>query len=180
MVGFGNVGRETAMLFRANGLNVSVYDPYASRESVEEQGFTYYTNLLDMLPACDIVSLHVPSTPETRKIIGKDALQKMKAGSFLINNARGDLVDEDALYEALTAGNLAGAAVDLMEKEPIDTSNKLLSLSNFIVTPHMAALTKECSSKLALMAAEGTLAVLIGEKWPVVFNEEVYMHDKWK
>lgn len=180
IVGFGNVGKQTAMLFHANGLNISVYDPYASRESVEEKGFTYYTDLFDMLPTCDIVSLHIPATPETRKIISTEALKKMKAGSFLINNARGDLVDEDALYEALTAGNLAGAAVDLMEKEPVDTNSKLLSLSNFIVTPHMAALTRECSSKLAVMAAEGTLAVIRGEKWPVVFNKEVYMHEKWK
>lgn len=180
VVGYGNVGKKTAELFHANGLKVCVYDPFVSRQAVEEKGFTYYKDLFDMLPFCDIVTLHIPATPETRKIIGADAIRLMKEGAFLINNARGDLVNEDALYDALSTGKLAGAAVDLMEKEPIDINNRLLSLSNFIVSPHMASLTKECASKLAQMAVEGTLAVIRGEKWPDVFNKEAYLHDRWK
>lgn len=113
-------------------------------------------------------------------MFGAPQFAAMKPGAFFVNCARGEIVDEAALFEALSSGHLAGAAVDVMADEPMKKDNRLFSLPNFIATPHMAALTKESASRTSRLTAEGTLAVLRGERWPHVANPEVYQHSRWK
>ena len=98
----------------------------------------------------------------------------------MINCARGDLVDESALYKGLREGRLAGAAADLMAMEPFDITSPLMSLPNFIATPHMAALSRESSIRAAKMVVDGMIAVINGKKWPHICNPDVYNHPKWK
>lgn len=179
IIGFGNIGRMTAGLFARQDMKIHVYDPYVKRKDVEACGYVWHEKLNECLAVGDIISLHMPSTEETRGMIGKDQFSVMRKGSFLINCARGDIVDEAALYLALTEGPLAGAAVDVMQKEPIDPRNKLFECANFIATPHMAALTQESSARTSRITAEGTLAVLAGERWKNVADPEVYRHEKW-
>ena len=107
-------------------------------------------------------------------------LLEMKPSAFLINCARGDIVDENALLSVLRYRKIAGAAVDVLTEEPMKSGHPLMGLDNFIVSPHMAAQTQETTSAVVIMAVQGTLAVLNGEKWPHVCNPEVYNHPKWK
>jgi D-3-phosphoglycerate dehydrogenase len=180
IVGFGNIGKETARVGRNNEMNIIAYDAFVPKEKFEQYGYAYVESLDELLERSDFISLHVPATADTKKMLGTDQFKKMKAGAFLVNCARGDVVDEDALYEALKNGHLAGAAVDVMGDEPMLPGNKLFALPNFIATPHMAALTQEGAARTSVMAAEGTLAVLRGERWPHVVNPEVYQHERWK
>ncbi|MDR2111990.1 MAG: hydroxyacid dehydrogenase [Candidatus Accumulibacter sp.] len=179
IVGFGNIGRETARICRNNDMEVSVYDPFIP-ERAQTQGYRREKELAALLASCDIVSLHMPATAETRKMFGASQFAAMKPGAFLINCARGEIVDEDALFDALSSKRLAGAAVDVMADEPMKKENRLFSLPNFIATPHMAALTRESAARTSTLTAEGTLAVLRGEHWPHVANPAVYRHPRWQ
>lgn len=179
VIGFGNIGRIAARLFSRNDLEVHVYDPYVKRPDVEKLGYVYHDELEDCLSACSLFSLHMPSTASTRGMFGKKQFDAMPDGSFLINCARGDIVDEDAFYEALKSGKLAGGAVDVLKSEPMDPAGKLFTCPNFIATPHMAALTQESSARTSLLTARGTLAVLNGERWDKVANPNVYCHPRW-
>lgn len=179
IIGFGNIGKETAKICQGNGMKVFVYDPYVSREAVEAMGYTFVADLYEILGASDVISLHMPSTPATRKMFGAKAFKAMKEGIFIVNCARGDIVDEAALYEALVTGKVAGAAVDVMDAEPMDPNHKLFALNNFIATPHMAALTQESAFRTSQLTVRGTLAVIRGEKWPHVADREVYRHPRW-
>lgn len=180
IVGFGNIGRETAKLFASNAMIVHVYDPFVTKESVEADRYIYHEELEALLGACDVISLHMPSLTKTRRMFNKERFAAMKAGMFIVNCARGDIIDEEALYEALRCGKVAGAAVDVLCSEPMDVKNKLFTLPNFIATPHMAALTKESAARTAKLTAQGTLAVLRGEKWAQVANREAYLHARWQ
>lgn len=180
IIGFGNIGRETAKIFAGNGMQVHVYDPFVAEDVVKnEYKYEYHPKLETLLSACDLLSLHMPSLPSTRGMFSTKQFEQMKDGIFIVNCARGDIIDEDALYEALKNGKVAGAAVDVLKSEPMDISNKLFSLSNFIATPHMAALTKESADRTSRLTVEGTLAVLRGEVWDKVANKEVYKHKIW-
>jgi len=180
ILGFGNIGREAAKIFKNNEMEISVYDPFVDQSTVEALGYTYEPSLSSMLPDCDVISLHMPLTPETRGMLGREQFGKMKKGLLLINCARGDVIDEDALFDALSSGHLAGAAVDVMKQEPMNRDNKLFTLNNFIATPHMAALTQEGASRTSLLTAEGVLAVLGKQDWPYVYNPEALKHPRWK
>lgn len=179
IAGFGNIGKETARICRNNDMDVSVYDPFVPAEVVEKLGYTHEPELGGLLKTCDVFSLHMPATRETANMFGAPQFAAMKPGAFLVNCARGEIVDEAALFEALSSGHLAGAAVDVMADEPMKKDNTLFALPNFIATPHMAALTKESASRTSKLAAEGTLAVLRGEHWPHVANPQVYQHPRW-
>ena len=181
IVGFGNIGKETAKIFANNEMHVHIYDPFITQEVVEkEYHYIYHKNLEDLLTVCDILSLHMPSLPSTRKMFNAERFAQMKKGVFFVNCARGDIVDEEALYAALVNGQVAGAAVDVLCSEPMDPNSKLFTLPNFIATPHMAALTKESADRTSRLTVEGTLAVLRGEKWDKVANKEVYKHPRWQ
>lgn len=179
LVGFGNIGREVGRLAKSLGMQVLVYDPVATRESVEASGHAYRASLEELLPESDVVSLHVPLVEKTRNLIGAEALRTMRKNALLVNCARGGVVDEEALFAALRDGVLAGAALDVFGMEPPDKRNPLFTLDNVVVTPHMAAQTREAASRMAVRAVRGVLAVIGGEKWPHVANPEAYKHPKW-
>jgi D-3-phosphoglycerate dehydrogenase len=159
---------------------VGVYDPFVAKADIEAAGHRHYADVIDLMRDSDIVSLHMPSTPQTRHLIRRETLALMKPTAFVINCARGDLIDEDALHEALTTGRLAGAGLDVLLEEPMKAGHKLFALTNVVVTPHLAAQTREATARGVVMAAEGTLAVLAGQRWPHVVNPAAYDHPRWK
>jgi D-3-phosphoglycerate dehydrogenase len=122
----------------------------------------------------------VPLTEKTRLLIGGRELNMMKPGAILVNIARGEIIDEQALEEALKNKKIHSAAVDVLTAEPVSPEHPLLRLDNFIITPHIAGLTREAAAAAAVLAAEGVLAVLNGEKWPHVADIRVYDHPVWK
>jgi D-3-phosphoglycerate dehydrogenase / 2-oxoglutarate reductase len=161
ILGLGRIGREVALRARAFGADVVVYDPFITPASAEAIG-ARATTLNDVLAHADIVTLHLPLLPETTGIIGAAQLARMKRGAFLVNCARGGLVDEAALAEALASGRLAGAALDVFAHEP-PVGSPLLDLPNVVVTPHLAASSVEAQLGVGIYAAETTLAALHGE-----------------
>ena len=180
VLGFGNIGRRLASMARGVGMRVTVYDPFVGQEVVEEAGYTSAVTLEEAINDADFISLHMPSLPETRSMIGERAFANMKPTAFLINCARGDIVDEAALITALRRGMIAGAGLDVLEHEPFDPYDPLMTMDNVVITPHSAAQTQEATRVVAVRAAEGALAVLNGEKWDSVCNPEVYRHPRWK
>jgi microcystin synthetase protein McyI len=175
IVGVGNVGSRLAQRVRAAfNMTVLAYDPYVSREKMQEFGATKVDRLDDMLPQVDFLSVHAPHTKETHHIIGAPQLAKMKRTAYLVNCARGPLVDEQALVEALRNKVIAGAALDVFEPEPSMDDNPLYQMSNVIVTPHLAGVTRESAKRMAIGAAEATLQVLRGERPPRLVNPEVW------
>lgn len=180
VLGFGNIGRQVAKLCAALDMKVGVFDPFVKRETAEEMGYVYFENMLDALAAADFVSLHMPSMPSTRGMIAAEQFKAMKPTAFFLNAARGDVVNEPALIAALKDGEIAGAGLDVLVEEPFPADHPFMTMPNVVLTPHMAAQSQETVSKLVTMAAEGTLAVLRGEKWPYVANPEVYDHPRWK
>lgn len=180
VLGFGNIGRQVAKLCAALDMKVGVFDPFVKRETAEEMGYVYFENMLDALAAADFVSLHMPSMPSTRGMIAAEQFKAMKPTAFFLNAARGDVVNETALIAALKNGEIAGAGLDVLVEEPFPADHPFMTMPNVVLTPHMAAQSQETVSKLVTMAAEGTLAVLRGEKWPYVANPEVYDHPRWK
>ncbi|MDR3203743.1 MAG: hydroxyacid dehydrogenase [Deltaproteobacteria bacterium] len=152
LIGLGAVGRLTAAKAKALGLKVLGYDPYFSADSAETLGVKK-AELSEIFSQSDFISLHLPKTPETTNLVNQTTLALMKKSAFLINCARGGLVDEKALYVALKEGHLAGAAADVFEEEPPGPS-PLLELPNFVASPHIGASTVEAQLGVAIKAAE--------------------------
>ena len=163
LVGFGRIARGVATRALAFGMKVSAFDPYVAAEKMISEEVKPYSNLEDLLSASDIVSLHVPAVPETCHLINEERIKVMRPGSLLINTARGLLVDEKALYEALNSGHLGGAALDVLEEEPPTSANPLLALDSVIVTPHLGGSTQEALEAIAQVASEQIRSVLEGE-----------------
>lgn len=180
LIGFGGIGRIVAELCTGLGMKITAFDPFVSREDVESKGYAYAATLEEALATGDYVSLHMPSLPETKNLMNTSRFALMKQGSYLINCARGDIVDESALLAALGSGQLAGAAVDVLVDEPMKPDHPLMAMKNLIVSPHMAAQTQESTAAVVRLVVQGTLAVLDGQKWPKVCNPEVYNHPLWK
>jgi D-3-phosphoglycerate dehydrogenase / 2-oxoglutarate reductase len=180
LVGCGHIGLELAKLCSAIGMKVLVYDPFIQAETIERQGYRYEKDLEPLLRSADVISLHVPLTNKTRNMIGEKELCLMKPSAILINCARGGVIDEAALTEALQTHRIHSAGLDVFASEPVRVDNPWVSLDNVIITPHMAGLTREAAAGVSVMAAEGVLAVLNGQKWPHVANQEVYYHPRWK
>ena len=157
LVGFGQIGRRVATMASALGARVTVYS--RSRKDAVE-GIRWETDLDRLLAAADILSLHCALTNETRGLIGRRELALMKRGAILVNTARGPVVDEVALTEALSSGKLAAAALDVFEEEPTPPDNPLLKLSNVIVTPHVSAMTHEALTRMGTSAANQILDLL--------------------
>jgi D-3-phosphoglycerate dehydrogenase len=153
LVGAGRIGSEVAMRCRAFGMKVLVYDPYLTTERADDLGLAL-TGLDEVLTQGDIISLHVPLTVETKHLIDEDALSRMKPGAFVVNVSRGGVIDEEALARALTGGNLAGAALDVFESEPLSLDSPLLELPNVVLTPHLGASTVEAQELVAREIAE--------------------------
>lgn len=173
IVGMGRIGRETAARAAAFGMQIVYYDPYPPSPETLGTLRAESVTLDRLLRESDVVSLHLPLTPQTHHLLDAAALARMKPSALLINTARGGLVDETALYEALKAGKLAGAACDAFALEP-SIGNPLLELDQFIATPHSGSATQQTTLRMGMMAAENLLAVLRGERPESVVNPDVY------
>ena len=163
LVGVGRIGGRVAELCRAFGMRVVAYDPYVSQEKAREMGATLVQSPADVVSQADFVSVHVPLTPETKHLVNAALLSRFKPNAYILNVARGGIVDEAALCEALKAGRLAGAGLDTFETEPLKES-PLAALPNVVLTPHLGASTHEAQTKAGLMVAEEVRKVLAGEK----------------
>jgi (S)-sulfolactate dehydrogenase len=161
LVGFGGIGQLTARLAQGLGVAVIAHDPMIASNAplwgstgVEPKGFD------ELLAQADIVSLHVPLTEQTRNLIDRSALLKMKEGAILINTARGGIVDEAALANVLRVGHLGGAAIDVFSKEPLAADSVLANVPNLILTPHIAGVTAESNIRVSALIAERVAAYL--------------------
>jgi len=172
IIGLGRIG--AAILKRAKGfdMNVIYYDEYRKRELERELGVRY-SPLKELLTESDYVSLHVPLTSSTRHMIGERELTMMKETAFLINTSRGPVVDEDALYRALRDGVIAGAGLDVFEREPLSPDSPLKGLDNAVITPHIASASVDTRTKMATTAAFNLVSVLQGKEPPNLVNPEV-------
>ncbi len=159
IIGVGRIGSTVAARARAFGMQVLAYDPYFTKEVARELGFEM-TSFEEIYARADFITLHTPLTDETRNIINADSLAKMKDGVRIVNCARGGLIDELALADAVRSSKVAGAALDVFEKEPTPTDNPLLGLDNVICTPHLGASTQEAQLGVATLIAEQLLDYL--------------------
>jgi len=162
IIGLGHIGKSVAKRALAFDMAVLASDPFLDEPSMREHG-VIPVSLPELLNRSDFVSIHVPLTPETRRMIGAGELSLMKPTSYLINTSRGGTVDEQALVEALRAGRICGAALDVFEEEPLPQDSPLRSMRNVLLTPHVASSTRECFLAMERAAAEHAVSVLRGE-----------------
>ncbi len=160
IIGMGNIGKEVARMAHGLGMTVLAYDPYLDRN---DQAIADYSVTLQELPGIyansDFISMHLPLLEETRFMINKESLALVKSSAFLVNTSRGELVNEEDLYQALKSGVIAGAAEDVFSKEPPEES-PLLCLDNFILTSHIGAFTAEANERMALVSAENLIRMI--------------------
>ncbi|MEY8355301.1 hydroxyacid dehydrogenase [Lachnospiraceae bacterium 54-53] len=180
ILGTGDIGKRVAKLAQALSMNVCGYDPAYSKEDMEALGIRHCGTLEELLSISDAVSIHTPLTPSTSNMIRLEQLRQMKPSSFLINCARGGIVNEEDLVHALDHQIIAGAGTDVFLKEPPNEDHIFFRARNLIVSPHSAAQTKEAVINMAVMCAQGCCAVLAGKKWPHVANPGAYDHPRWK
>jgi glyoxylate reductase len=173
IVGFGRIGRAVAK--RASGFDMRVlyYDQFPADPQTERELNARAVSLDELLESADFVSLHTDYNPSTHHMISKEQFAMMKPSAYLINTARGPIVDEGALVEALRGGQIAGAGLDVFEREP-EVHPGLLELENAVIVPHIASASLETRNAMGLMAADNVLAALRGERPPNVVNPEVY------
>ena len=174
LIGLGRIGSRVAKVMKAVGMAVAVYDPFVSPERAAELGVTLMPNLEDVLRVADVVSVHAPLTPETKHLINAATLAQMRQGAYLVNTARGGLVDETALIEALEAGRLQGVGLDVFDPEPPDQKNPLLHRDDVICTPHIAGATVAGKERLWRNAIGQILMAFRGERPTHLCNPEVW------
>jgi D-3-phosphoglycerate dehydrogenase / 2-oxoglutarate reductase len=162
IVGFGRIGTRTAPRCQALGMSVLVYDPYVASEAIIEAGCQPAHDLDVALGQADFVSIHCPKDEGTIGLFGAARLARMKPGAVLVNTARGGIIDERALHEALVSGHLAGAGLDVFETEPPSTDNPLFGLETVVVSPHVAGVTVEAFDAMLAMTARNLLSVIDG------------------
>jgi len=182
LLGFGRIGSELGRCCRELfNLRVGSHAP-----DVSEKVRAGYKNQVafvereELYKQADVLSIHVPLTETTHHIVGEEALALMKPSAIIINTARGPIIDQSALYHALQDKKIAGAGLDVFEGEPVSENNPLLGLDNIIMTPHSAALTKECVVRMAVEAVNCTLEVFNGRVPPNVANPRVLTTGRWK
>ena len=160
VLGFGRIGQQVARRALALGMHVVAHDPFVARDRFRELGAERAESLQDLLAAAEFVTLHVPLNDETRGLVGTATLARMRDGVRLVNTARGELVDESALADALRSGKIAAAALDVFSEEPY--AGPLLGLDNVVATPHLAASTEEAQDRAGVIVAEQVAAALDG------------------
>ena len=165
LISFGNVAKAVARRCHAFGLHVIAYDPFVSELDMTSVGVEPVTSLIELLKRSDFVSMHAPLNAETQHLMSTREFKAMKRTALFINNGRGPTVDEVALTEALEEGLIAGAALDVFEQEPVDTSNRLLKMDNVIVTPHIASATSRMAPESRRRLGRELATVLQG-RWP--------------
>lgn len=173
ILGFGRIGQAIARRARGFGMNILYHSRRRAEESVERELSATHVSLGTLLAESDFVSLHVPHARDTHHLIGAPELAQMKSSAFLINTARGKVVDENALVETLQARRIAGAGLDVYEHEP-HLHPELSKLDNVVLLPHVGSATAETRLKMAACAAENLVAVLEGRRPPNLVNTEVY------
>jgi (S)-sulfolactate dehydrogenase len=164
LVGFGDIARTVAGLAAPLGLRIAAHDPYLRADHPAWTGVTRLDSVADVLASADIVSLHVPLTPETRHLLDRAALAAMKPGAILNNTARGGIVDEAALCDALRSGHLGGAALDVFEAEPLteEAAAAFAGVPNLILTPHVAGVTAAANVRVSQITVENVQRALLG------------------
>lgn len=163
VIGLGKIGHHVAEVAKALGMKVIVCDPYTTKEAVEALGFEYVAHLDDFWGKCDFITIHTPKTRETTHLINKNSINRMKKGVKIINCARGGIIDEVALKEALESGQVSAAAIDVYEMEPDIKSSPLLETAgNVVLTPHLGASTSEAQLNVAIDVANQIKEVLTG------------------
>jgi D-3-phosphoglycerate dehydrogenase / 2-oxoglutarate reductase len=174
IIGLGNVGRRLAEIARlAFSMRVLAVDPYVDDDTFREHGLERAT-LEDVLAQSDFVSVHCPRIPETEMMLGADQFALMKPTAYLVNTARGGILDEYALADALRAGQLAGAGIDVWDPEPPALDHPLLAMDNVIATPHTAGVTVEAREQMAVFAVEQWRTIWRGERPPRILNPEAW------
>jgi D-3-phosphoglycerate dehydrogenase len=174
IIGFGRIGTRTAKRCLAMEMNVLIYDPYKSAAEIRQAGCEPVGDLDAALPRADFVSIHCPKTPETVGMFDAARLARMKPSAYLINTARGGIVVEAALHDALVSGKIAGAGLDVFEQEPPPKGHQLFALPNVIMAPHVAGVTREAVDRMSEQTARNILSALDGE--PIrqnVINQDV-------
>jgi len=172
IVGFGSIGKEVAKRALCLGMRVLVYDPYVEESNLRELGVEKM-ELDELLRQSDFVSLHVPLNESTRHLIDREKISLMKRTAYLINTARGGVVDEKALVEALKSGQIAGAALDVFDVEPLPADSPFFDCPNVIMTPHVGAHTYEAILRMNMMAAESIVDFFNGKIPKHVVNRDV-------
>jgi D-3-phosphoglycerate dehydrogenase / 2-oxoglutarate reductase len=175
VMGFGRIGREVARRCAAFGMQVMVYDPYVQANVIEAAGdYRSVPDFQAALPQTDVLTVHMPLGADSRSLIGSAELDALPAHAFVINAARGGIVDEAALHDALTSNQIAGAALDVFDQEPPPDDHPLFALDNVILSPHSAGLSKEAAIRMAISTARNVLAGIDGQLDPsMVVNREV-------
>jgi D-3-phosphoglycerate dehydrogenase len=169
VVGFGRIGREVVRRLASFKCAIRVFDPLVPAEEIRKAGVEP-ASFDEVLKAADLLTLHCPSTPQTRKMIDRDALAKLKPGAILINVGRGDLVDVPALTAALQSGQLSGAALDVFDPEPIPADHPVLKMPNVLLSPHIASASPAAVHKLRTAAADLALRAVRGQPLPNIVN----------
>ena len=169
IVGFGRIGQAVAKRAQGFDMRVIYYDPTA-----EEAFGASSVDLDTLLREADFVSIHVPLTEKTRRMVNADFLAKMKPNSILVNTSRGGVVDQAALYDALKARKIFAAALDVTDPEPLPTDNPLLELENCLIVPHLGSASQHTRDMMSLLAAENLIAGLKGKRLPNCVNPEIY------
>jgi D-3-phosphoglycerate dehydrogenase len=177
VIGFGRTGRATAKIAKAGfAMRVIAYDPYVEDAVLAEEGVERATDLSALLGEADIVSLHLQLTPETRGLMNRERLALMKPGAMLVNTSRGGLVETEALIEAVTKERLAGAAMDVFDKEPPPADHPFCKVERILLSPHIAGATRECLERTAVQTAAQVVEVLQGKRPAHLVNPTVWDH----
>ena len=177
IVGFGRIGTRLAKMCIALGMQVCVYDPYVEAAKISVAGCDLEHNLNAALEQADFVSINCPKNAETTSLFKEEQFARMKSTAFIVNTARGGIINEGALHKALTTGRIAGAGLDVLELEPPDPQNPLLKLPNVVLAPHMAGVTREAVDRMAISLVNNVLSVLDGHPdMENVVNKEIYGH----
>lgn len=171
IIGMGRIGSQVVTRAKSFGMEIIVYDPYITQEAAAELGVTV-VDLETVLKNSDVITIHVPLTPETKHLISKDEFENMKDSAFIVNCARGGIINEEDLYNALESGKIAGAGLDVFEVEP-PVDNPLLNLDNVVLTPHIGASTSEAQRDAAIIVAKEVKSVLEGSSPKNVLNMPV-------
>ena len=175
LIGFGRIGRRTAEIAALGlGMKIIVFDPYM--KDGPETGYPYRqaSAMEELLGSSDVVSLHIPYSPDTAGMFGASEFAAMKNGAVFINTARGGVVDEPALIQALKDGQIGAAGLDVFTREPPEKDNELLTFENVIATPHLSSFTDDGKRKMGVMVVEGVLDVLAGREPEFMVNREIW------
>ena len=177
IVGFGRIGQAVARRGKGFGMSVVYYDVFRPSSDVEQVLGALYRGLDELLAEADLISVHVALTPETRHLFGSEQFRKMKPTAVLVNTSRGPVIDEAALVDALRAGELFAAGLDVFEKEP-EVHQGLLELDNAVIIPHLGSATVETRDAMGMLAVDNLTAALEGRRPPTLLNPDVWKGDR--